>query len=478
MAYVSGTMRTPLLALAAVLAFASSAQAAPTVTEFDLPTPDAAPQDIVQGPDGNVWFTERGADKIGRVTPEGVVTEFDTLDGLTQPNWIAVGPDGNLWFTGQVSGAGGVGRMPPGDPSATESFGGFGIISVQGIAVGPDGNLWVVDSGSDQVERITTAGAAAPASEIATAGLGGRGITLGPDGNVWIAGFGGQKLGKITPAGDYTGIDAPGGVTPYDVVGGPDGNVWYAAQGTTVGRITANADATEDAVNFTSKGVDPFGITAGPDGAIWYAEFQANAIGRVDVGGGTTQITGLTPSASDPSKAAGPRYVTAGPQNTIWFTEETGNRVGRVSGIVTAPPPPPQPVQDVTKPELTGVKLVRRKLTLGSKRTLLLRFSVDEPGTLRLRLERALDGRRSKGRCVKPKRSLLERPACKRLTRVTTLARAATQGENSVRISTRFNRKRLRAGRYRISLTVADAAGNRAAAKPLAFTVVKPAKRR
>ncbi len=142
------------------------------------------------------------------MTPDGVITEFDTLDGLTQPNWITVGPDGNLWFTGQVSGAGGVGRMPPGDPSATESFGGFGIISVQGIAVGPDGNLWVVDSGSDQVERMTTAGAAAPAGEIATAGLGGRGITLGPDGNVWIAGFGGQKLGKITPAGDYTGIDA------------------------------------------------------------------------------------------------------------------------------------------------------------------------------------------------------------------------------------------------------------------------------
>ncbi len=268
-------------------------------------------------------------------------------------------------------------------------------------------------------------------------------------------------------------------MTPYDVVGGPDGNVWYAAQGTTVGRIAANADETADAVNFTSKGVDPFGITAGPDGAIWYAEFQANAIGRVDVGGGTTQVPGLTPKTGDPAVAAGPRYVTAGPQNTIWFTEETGNRVGRVSGIVSPPPPPPPPTADTKKPRLTDVKLVRRKLTLGSKRTLLLRFIVDEPGTLQLRLQRVLPGRRANGRCAKPKRSLAKRPTCKRFAQLAILARATTQGENTVKISTRFERRRLRAGRYRISLTVADAAGNRTKAdEPFSFTVSKPQQRR
>ncbi len=35
-------------------------------TEFSVPTASAAPQDI---PDGNLWFTEGGGNKIGRITP-------------------------------------------------------------------------------------------------------------------------------------------------------------------------------------------------------------------------------------------------------------------------------------------------------------------------------------------------------------------------------------------------------------------------
>ena len=31
---------------------------------------------ITTGPDGNLWFTEFGAGKIGRITPSGSITEF------------------------------------------------------------------------------------------------------------------------------------------------------------------------------------------------------------------------------------------------------------------------------------------------------------------------------------------------------------------------------------------------------------------
>jgi streptogramin lyase len=40
------------------LAFAAPAAAAPTVTEFEIPTANSQPQDIVLGPDGKLWFTE------------------------------------------------------------------------------------------------------------------------------------------------------------------------------------------------------------------------------------------------------------------------------------------------------------------------------------------------------------------------------------------------------------------------------------
>ena len=62
------------------LLLASTAAAAPTIQEFGLcPTANAQPQDIVQGPDGNMWFTERGVNKIGRISGSspGTIDEFD-----------------------------------------------------------------------------------------------------------------------------------------------------------------------------------------------------------------------------------------------------------------------------------------------------------------------------------------------------------------------------------------------------------------
>ena len=43
---------------------------------FKLPTANAFPQEITAGHDGNLWFTEAGANKIGRITPSGAISEF------------------------------------------------------------------------------------------------------------------------------------------------------------------------------------------------------------------------------------------------------------------------------------------------------------------------------------------------------------------------------------------------------------------
>src|SRR5581483_10487761 len=57
--------------------------------------------DIVKGPDGNLWFTESSVAQIGRITTGGAVTEFSS--GITPgsgPTDIKAGSDGStLWFT-------------------------------------------------------------------------------------------------------------------------------------------------------------------------------------------------------------------------------------------------------------------------------------------------------------------------------------------------------------------------------------------
>src|SRR5437588_12466639 len=63
---------------------------------------------ITKGPDGNLWFTTGGTQKIGRITPSGAVSLF--FVGVQTAD-ITVGPDGNLWFT--TGGAQDIGRITP-----------------------------------------------------------------------------------------------------------------------------------------------------------------------------------------------------------------------------------------------------------------------------------------------------------------------------------------------------------------------------
>src|SRR5437588_12529612 len=102
-----GFQRVTLTLVAAFLSFGlpvSSATSAPlvppigTITDFKIPTANGQPSEIAFGPDGSLWFTEFGGNKIGRITPKGVITEFP-LPAAATPDHIAAGPDGNLRVT-------------------------------------------------------------------------------------------------------------------------------------------------------------------------------------------------------------------------------------------------------------------------------------------------------------------------------------------------------------------------------------------
>jgi virginiamycin B lyase len=89
---------TMIVLLCAVGGLAGRALAL-TFTEFPIPAGPSGPDGITTGPDGALWFTETGANQIGRITTAGVITKFKIPTAGSEPVNITTGPDGALWFT-------------------------------------------------------------------------------------------------------------------------------------------------------------------------------------------------------------------------------------------------------------------------------------------------------------------------------------------------------------------------------------------
>jgi streptogramin lyase len=284
---------------------------------------------IAAGADGNIWFTNGGQYKVGRITPSGVITQFDLPAIVGGPSSITSGPDGNIWITTNALGQGrqdwivrlgrdgAVTQFPAGAGSGNFSTG------PQGITPGPDGNLWFTEFWANRIGRMTPAGVLTefpiPTPETAP-----RGIVAGPDGNLWFleTHFRHTAVARITTAGVVTEYSLGGGaddqLQPTDIVAGFDGNLWLnqthpsAPQGEIV-RVTRDGALKVFAM---PKGTRPGGMASGPDGNIWFTDSSGNMVGRMSPSGVLRQFL-------LPRRLAQPVAIVAGPGGRMWFTESS-----------------------------------------------------------------------------------------------------------------------------------------------------------
>jgi len=117
-----------------------------------FPTPGAEPFDIARGADGDMWFTEFAADKIGRITPAGAITEYPVPTPGVGPFTLAPGPENAMWFTEQD---GIVGRVTSAGEVAELALPQAGS-NPDGIATGPGHTIWVTETGAGAIAEITT----------------------------------------------------------------------------------------------------------------------------------------------------------------------------------------------------------------------------------------------------------------------------------------------------------------------------------
>ncbi|HYH58959.1 MAG TPA: hypothetical protein VD790_07035 [Thermoleophilaceae bacterium] len=326
-------------ALACALACASPASAlgaGPAIEFSDGITANATPTGIAAGPDGNMWFTEYGGDRIGRITPTGAVTEFS--DGITpgaEVQQITAGPDGNMWFTEYDADR--IGRITP-SGEVTEFYDGItpGAAPL-GIAAGADGNLWFTEPDINGIGRITPSGVVAEFFVGITAGARPSGIAAGPDGNLWFTEYLGNRIGRITPAGvvkEFAALPNPTAApdaAPYGIAAGPDGNLWFTDFGLDrIGRMTPAGVLTGFADGISPIAA-PHGITTGPDGNLWFAEAGADRVGRITPFGEVTEFSAGIGAGSWPTG------IGAGPDGNLWFAETDLDQIGRIDTDVPAP---------------------------------------------------------------------------------------------------------------------------------------------
>ncbi|HEY2798766.1 MAG TPA: S-layer homology domain-containing protein [Thermoanaerobaculia bacterium] len=308
--------------LAALLLSAAAADSsAQSVDEFPLPS-GGIPQDLTAGPDGNLWFTEI-TQKIGRVTPAGVVTEFPVAGG---PLGITEGPDGALWFAENTAAK--IGRMTVDGATYTEFPLAAGHYPTS-IEAGPDGALWFTETNANKIGRITTAGVVTEFS-IPTANSGPHAIAAGPDGNLWFTENGKNKIGRLTTAGVFTEFPIPtAGSFPEGITAGPDGNLWFAENvGAKIGRVTTAGVITEFPLPEAGR---VFHIAGGPDGNVWFTEFDNNRISKIEPDGTITRYL-------IPTSGCGAYGIGLGADGKLWFTEFHTARVGRLDLAGTPPP--------------------------------------------------------------------------------------------------------------------------------------------
>lgn len=223
--------------------------------------------DVVYDAAGNLYVSQRNANRIRRIAPNGTITTIAggntgfAGDGgpasaalISRPAGLAIDGAGNLYFAdsgnrrirritpagiiGTVAGNGGRGHAGDGGSALAASF-----ASISGLAVDSSGNLYVSDTPAQRVRRITPAGLISTVAGNGEAGYSGdngpgasaqlntpSGLDTDSAGNLYIADSLNQAVRRVTPAGVISTVWQVGQRFPTNVK--THGNALYITDAT------------------------------------------------------------------------------------------------------------------------------------------------------------------------------------------------------------------------------------------------------
>jgi virginiamycin B lyase len=296
--------------------------------EYDLPGPSRMPWSAFPDKDGNYWMPYYGrANKIGRLDPKTAeVQEYPVPNVGTAAIHSAVpAPDGSVWLTEQGSNK--LGHWEPATQKITEYQDAY-IAGKEGTVAGgskhtlridAQGRVWatggpltVFDPKTQKFTQI---------KEIPSA----YGLVLDKDGNCWFAEYvPNGKIGKVDAKTlQVTKWQPPTpDARPRRIQIDTDGTIWFAEF--QAGKLAQFDPKTESFKEFPLPGPEatPYALGIAKNHTLWYSSEHLDVIGNLD------PQTGHVTEYPFPQAENTMREFYLDAQGRMWFGTPANNKVG------------------------------------------------------------------------------------------------------------------------------------------------------
>ena len=301
--------------------------------EFPMAGPNRVPGVLAIDAQDNVWFTAGGGgfsrlggvplnNKIGRMSPDGVITEYETPTLESGPTSIHIGKEGHIWFTER--GGNKIGRLDPATGRITEFPLPTPMSAATGISVDQNGNIWFTEKMASKIGKLEPATGKITEYDTPTPQSLPSTVTVDGAGSIWFDERAADKIVRFNPgSGEMKEFKVP---TPGSRVVGlvPDGrgHIWFLQLGgNKVGCLDIE---TEQVTEYTipTRYCSPFKMAIDRSGRIWFTEVFGNKIGAL--------VEGRFYEFSIPTAESMPGGIAVDSKGNVWFTEQAANKLGKI----------------------------------------------------------------------------------------------------------------------------------------------------
>ncbi len=304
------------------------------IFEYSTPTPDSSPADLAFDNQGNLWFTELNANRIGKLvpaqgkslTPQGI-TEYELPHPNSKPHFLTVARDGKVWFT--EMGGNRVGSLDPKTGVIKE----YEIPSPHSephqIAEGTDGSIWFLEFQTNKVGRLNpktgeiTEYPVGPGNPHALA-VDGDNLWYTQGGMFWVKQFF-NKLGSLnTKTGKVQEIAVPPEKSvPHGLTLSSNGTVWFTEMfASKVAKLEYKNGKPHLVEYFLGKRRSPHDLQIDEKrGYVWFTAARPDAIGRLDLSQAEPGTSKGVKFYKLPDPHSHPTQMALDKDGNVWFTE-------------------------------------------------------------------------------------------------------------------------------------------------------------